>query len=306
MQTAFISHPACHKHNAGADHPENNCRLDAIQDYLILHGLFELLDLHDAPRISQKQLLKVHPSDYLDNLHQQLPSCGHHPIDSDTVISPESLDAALHAAGAGILAVDLVMQQKASNAFCCIRPPGHHAGRQQAMGFCLLNNIALAASHALSQYQLQRIAIIDFDAHHGNGTEEIFADNAQVMLCSLFQHPFYPFTGTDKVRDGIINIPLAAYSTGRQLREAALEHWLPALRRFQPELLLLSAGFDGHQDDDMTQLLFNHHDYIWLTREIKQLARQSAAGRIVSILEGGYDLDALALSAGEHIRGLME
>jgi acetoin utilization deacetylase AcuC-like enzyme len=212
----------------------------------------------------------------------------------------------LHAAGAAIQAVDLVMAGEVENAFCCIRPPGHHAGRSGASGFCIFNNVAVAAAHAIKHYQLQRVAILDFDVHHGDGTEDIFHDNPQVMLCSTFRHPFYPYTGAESGNDHIINVPLAAGTRGTEFREAVIQHWLPALDRFQPEFLLISAGFDAHYEDDMGGLALKEADYLWITETLKQVAKKYAQGRIVSVLEGGYALHALGRCVMIHIKSLSE
>jgi acetoin utilization deacetylase AcuC-like enzyme len=217
-----------------------------------------------------------------------------------------TLNAALHAAGAAVQAVDLVMAGEVENAFCCIRPPGHHAGRSGASGFCIFNNVAVAAAHALKHHQLRRVAILDFDVHHGDGTEDIFHDNPQVMLCSTFRHPFYPYTGAESGNDHIINVPLAARTSGSEFREAVTQHWLPALDRFQPEFLLISAGFDAHYEDDMGGLALKEADYLWITETLKQVAKKHAQGRIVSVLEGGYSLHALGRCVMTHIKSLSE
>jgi acetoin utilization deacetylase AcuC-like enzyme len=210
----------------------------------------------------------------------------------------------LRAAGAVVLGVDLVMGEKVENAFCNIRPPGHHAERARAMGFCIFNNVAVGAAHALAHHGLQRVAIADFDVHHGNGTENIFHDEPRVMLCSTFQHPFYPYRGADSGNEHIINVPLSAGTGGVEFRASVMQHWLPALERFQPELLLISAGFDAHRDDDMAMLKLTEADYAWVTEVLKRIAEKYAQGRIVSALEGGYELHALGRSALAHIKVL--
>jgi acetoin utilization deacetylase AcuC-like enzyme len=220
-------------------------------------------------------------------------------------MNPHTLNAALRAAGAGVLAVDLIMAGSIEAAFCSIRPPGHHAERDRAMGFCFFNNVAVATAHALSQYGLQRIAIVDFDVHHGNGTEHIFLDNEQVLLCSTFQHPFYPYSGADTQRAHIINVPLANGSGSAAFREAVTQHWLPALRAQRPQLILISAGFDAHIEDDMAGLRLTEHDYAWVTQQIRELADQHCQGHIVSMLEGGYALSALGRSVVAHIKALL-
>jgi acetoin utilization deacetylase AcuC-like enzyme len=304
MQTAYISHPLCLKHDMGAHHPESPARIHAIEDQLIASGLMDHLQRHDAPEATREQLLRVHDADYLDSIEFSAPQQGMVQLDGDTAMNPFSHRAALRAAGAVVLGVDLVIAGKAENAFCNIRPPGHHAERARAMGFCIFNNIAVGAAHALAQHGLRRVAIADFDVHHGNGTENIFHDEPRVMLCSTFQHPFYPYCGADSGNDHIINVPLAAGSGGKEFRDAVTRRWLPALECFQPELLLISAGFDAHRDDDMAMLGLAEADYAWVTSELKCIAAQHAHGRIVSVLEGGYDLPALGRSALVHLKVL--
>jgi acetoin utilization deacetylase AcuC-like enzyme len=225
-------------------------------------------------------------------------------LGDDITLSPMSRQAALHAAGAVVNGVDLVMAGEAENAFCAIRPPGHHAMRNRAMGFCILNNIAVGAAHALAHHGLARVAIVDFDVHHGNGTEDIVRDDARILFCSTFQHPFYPGCGADSGNEHVINVPLAAGTGGEAFRQAVSEHWLPALHQFRPQLLLISAGFDAHLEDDMAMLRLKEADYAWVTAEIKDIAERYANGRIVSALEGGYALNALGRSAVAHIKTL--
>ena len=304
MQTAYITHPLCLKHDMGAHHPECPARIHAIEDQLIAAGLMDYLQRHDAPEASREQLLRVHDAAYVDSIASSAPQQGIVQLDGDTALNPFSYQAALRAAGAVVLGVDLVMGKKVANVFCNIRPPGHHAERARAMGFCVFNNVAVGAAHALAQHGLQRVAIADFDVHHGNGTENIFHDEPRVMLCSTFQHPFYPYCGADSGNEHIINVPLAAGTDGETFRAAVTEHWLPALERFQPELLLISAGFDAHRDDDMAMLRLTESDYKWVTETLKRIAEKHAQGRIVSVLEGGYELPALGRSALAHIREL--
>jgi acetoin utilization deacetylase AcuC-like enzyme len=304
MQTAYISHPLCLKHDMGDYHPESPARIHAIEDQLIASGLFDYLQRHDAPEATREQLLRVHEENYIDSIESSAPQHGIVQLDGDTAMNPFSYKAALRAAGAAVLGVDLVVAGKAENAFCNIRPPGHHAERARAMGFCIFNNIAVGAAHALAQHGLNRVAIADFDVHHGNGTENIFHDEPRVMLCSTFQHPFYPYCGADSGNDHIINVPLAAGSGGEEFRDAVIRCWLPALERFQPELLLISAGFDAHREDDMSMLRLVEADYAWVTGELKQIAEKYARGRIVSALEGGYELPALGRSVLAHLKAL--
>ncbi|OGS90715.1 MAG: deacetylase [Gallionellales bacterium GWA2_60_18] len=304
MQTAYITHPLCLKHDMGAHHPESPARIHAIEDQLIAAGLLDYLQRHEAPEATREQLLRVHDAAYLDAIATAAPQQGIVQLDGDTAMNPFSYLAALRAAGAVVLGVDLVMAGKVENAFCNIRPPGHHAERARAMGFCIFNNVAVGAAHALAQHGLQRVAIADFDVHHGNGTENIFHDEPRVMLCSTFQHPFYPYCGADSGNDHIVNVPLPAGTGGEGFREAVTRRWLPALEMFQPELLLVSAGFDAHRDDDMAMFGLTEADYAWVTGELKRIAAQHARGRIVSALEGGYDLPALGRSVLAHLKVL--
>jgi acetoin utilization deacetylase AcuC-like enzyme len=288
----------------GTDHPECPARIHAIEDQLIASGLMQFLDHQQAPQVTREQLLRVHAEAYVDSVFSSSPQSGLVHLDGDTAMNPYSLDAALHAAGAAVKAVDLVMSGEAENAFCNIRPPGHHAGRSSAAGFCIFNNVAVAAAHALEHHGLQRVAIADFDVHHGDGTENIFHDDARVMLCSTFRHPYYPYCGADSGNEHIINVPLAAGASGEDFRTAVTQRWLPALERFQPQLLFISAGFDAHREDDMGGLALREADYVWVTEELKSLAAKYAERRIVSVLEGGYALHALGRSATAHIKVL--
>jgi acetoin utilization deacetylase AcuC-like enzyme len=304
LQTAYISHPLCLKHDMGAHHPECPARIHAVEDQLIASGLFGYLQHHEAPEATREQLLRVHDEAYLDAIAAAAPSTGSVALDGDTTMNPFTYPAALRAAGAAVMAVDLVMAGQVENAFCNIRPPGHHAERAQAMGFCIFNNVAVGAAHALTAHGLSRVAIADFDVHHGNGTENIFLAEPRVMLCSTFQHPFYPYCGADSGNEHILNVPLAAGSGGGEFRAAVNERWLPALENFQPELIFISAGFDAHRDDDMASLRLVEADYAWVTEVLKHVAGKYAKSRIVSVLEGGYELHALGRSAMAHIKVL--
>ena len=304
MQTAFISHPLCLKHDMGAHHPECPARLHAIEDQLIASGLYSYLQHHDAPEVTREQLLRVHDAAYIDSIVAAAPSAGIIALDGDTLMNPFTYPAALRAAGAVVMAVDLVLAGKVENAFCNVRPPGHHAERGRAMGFCIFNNVAVGAAHALAAHGLSRVAIVDFDVHHGNGTEDIFRDEPRVMLCSTFQHPFYPYSGAETQLPHIVNVPLAAGTDGAGFRNAVTERCLPALQAFKPELLLVSAGFDAHREDDMSSLRLLEADYVWVTEQIKRIAEHHAQARIVSVLEGGYELHALGRSAAAHIKVL--
>ena len=304
MSIAFITHRACLLHDMGAHHPEQPARLSAIEDQLIASGLINHLHQADASRATREQLERVHEASYLDAIEEAAPSNGIVHLDPDTAMCPHTLDAALHAAGAAVLATDMVMAGEAGSAFCSVRPPGHHAERARAMGFCLFNNVAVAAAHALEHHGLERVAIVDFDVHHGNGTEEIFTGDRRVLMVSTFQHPFYPYSGTEGRSEQMINIPLAAYSGGREFRAAVEQYWMPALEAFKPQMILISAGFDAHREDDMAMLSFVEADYAWVTEKLVGVAEKHAQGRIVSMLEGGYSLSALGRSVVAHLRAL--
>jgi acetoin utilization deacetylase AcuC-like enzyme len=304
LQTAYISHPLCLQHDMGLHHPECPARIHAIEDQLIASGLFGYLQHHDAPEVTREQLLRVHDSNYLDDISAKAPKAGILNLDGDTIMNPFTYPAALRAAGAVVMAVDIVMAQQVENAFCNIRPPGHHAERAQAMGFCIFDNVAVGAAHVLAVHGLSRVAVADFDVHHGNGTEDIFRNDPRVMLCSTFQHPFYPYCGAESSNDHIINVPLKAGTSGGEFRTAVTEHWLPALEKFQPEFIFISAGFDAHRDDDMGSMRLSEPDYAWVTEELKRIAIKFAHSRIVSVLEGGYELHALGRSAMSHIKVL--
>ncbi len=304
MHTAYITHPECLKHSMGDWHPESPARLSAIDDRLHAAHLFDFLDHHEAPRVHRSQLLRVHDAAYVDRIEAASPHEGFHALDPDTSMNPHTLDAAYRAAGGAVMAVDQVLRGEVINAFVACRPPGHHATRNQAMGFCIFNNVAVAAAHALAAHGLERVAIVDFDVHHGNGTEDIFRDDPRVMLCSTFQHPFYPFSGADTASDHIVNLPLPAGTTGRAYREAFSAAIMPRLEAFRPQMLFFSAGFDGHREDDMAQFGLVEADYVWITEQVMGVAARHAEARIVSVLEGGYDLSSLGRSATEHIRAL--
>jgi len=255
----------------------------------------------ENPNISGNGKLKFHTPDYIEDIRQTTPATRLIALDVDIAMNPFTLNAALRAAGAVVLATDLVLTEKVNNAFCAIRPPGHHAESDRAMGFCLFNNVAVGVAHAIQQYCLQRVVILDFDAHHGNGSEEIFRDDPHVMLCSTFQHPFYPYYGADSSNPRMINVPLRRGADGTVFRKAVTDHWLPALEAFKPEMIFVSAGFDAHRDDEMAQLQFCDEDYVWITQQIKAIAEKCAGGRIVSVLEGGYELKALGRCVAAHI-----
>jgi acetoin utilization deacetylase AcuC-like enzyme len=288
----------------GAHHPESPQRLGAIGDQLIASGLDAHLAHYEAPLATDEQLARVHPLEYVRAIRDAAPESGTVHLDPDTAMNPFTLKAALRAAGAAVMAADLVLTKKHTSSFCSVRPPGHHACRARPMGFCIFNNVAVAARHALAEHGLERVAIVDFDVHHGNGTEDIFEGDEQVLMASIFQHPFYPYSGTDSPASNMFNVPLAAGSGGRELRAAVNDVWLPALDEFRPELVVFSAGFDAHAEDDMASLRFVDSDYAWVTAQIKAIADKYAEGRIVSMLEGGYSLPALGRSATQHLRVL--
>jgi acetoin utilization deacetylase AcuC-like enzyme len=304
LTTAYITHAECLLHEMGAGHPEQPARLRAVEDQLIASGLIDHLHPVDAPLAQRVHLERVHTSNYIDELEAMAPSAGLVHIDPDTAMNPGSLTAARRAAGAAVLATDMVIHGRALNAFCNVRPPGHHAGRASAMGFCFFNNVAVAAAHALEEHGLERIAIADFDVHHGNGTEEIFRDDPRVLMVSTFQHPFYPYSGVEGRSERMVNIPLAAYSSGQAFRNAVQQYWLPALETFRPEMVFISAGFDAHRDDDMAMLNLTESDYAWVTTVLKGVSHAYARGRMVSMLEGGYELHALGRSVASHVKVL--
>ena len=288
----------------GAQHPEQPARLSAIHDQLISSGIAAHVKAYEAPLATDEQLSRVHPLEYVRAIREMAPEEGTVHLDPDTAMNRYTLDAALRAAGAGVMATDLVVTKKATTAFCPVRPPGHHACRARAMGFCICNNVAVAARHAIEVHGLERVAIIDFDVHHGNGTEDIFENDEHVVMASIFQHPFYPYSGTDNPAPNMFNVPLAAGSGSREFRAAVTKTWLPALEEFRPEMVFFSAGFDAHAEDDMAMLRFTDGDYGWVTEQVKAIAERHSQGRIVSLLEGGYALSALGRSAVQHVRVL--
>ncbi len=304
--TAIITHRDCQLHDMGSHHPECPQRLTAINDHLIAQGIDAYFVYYDAPLATFEQLMRVHPASHLERLKRASPELGVVHLDPDTAMNPHTWQAALRAAGSGCLAVDLVMKGEIENGFCAVRPPGHHCEKANPMGFCFFNNIAVAAKHALVAHGLERVAIIDFDVHHGNGTEDCFAGDEQVLMCSIFQHPFYPYCGTDKPASNMCNVPLASGCGGEEFRDAVTQVWMPRLREFKPQMILISAGFDAHFEDDMGNLRFLEKDYAWVTDQLKQLAAEMCNKRIVSMLEGGYVMTSLARSVGAHLRSLAD
>jgi len=305
MGIAFISHPDCELHDTGAGHPESPARMRAVLDYLPGREIWQRLTQYEAPLASTEQLYRVHARDYVDAVIAAEPAEGRVYLDPDTSMAPHSLDAALRAAGSVIKAVDLVISGNTDQAFCCVRPCGHHAEVARPMGFCLFNNVAVGARYAQHQFGISRVAIVDFDVHHGNGTEDIFRNDPSVLFCSTFQHPFYPGSGADTRSDHIVNVPLAAGSRGDRFRAAFEEKILPALNDFEPELLFISAGFDAHDDDPLAQLCLLEEDFAWATRKVKEVANMHARGRLISVLEGGYSLSALGPSVEAHLQAML-
>lgn len=306
MSTAFYSHPDCLLHEMGRWHPECPARLQAIEDQLIASRIDTALTRESAPCADEAELTRVHTHAHVDEIRSRVPSRGYEPLDGDTSLNPYSWQAALRAAGAAVAATDAVIDGRYDNAFCSVRPPGHHAVPDQAMGFCLFNNVAVAARHALEARGLERVAIIDFDVHHGNGTEAAFAGDSRVLMCGLFQHPFYPYSGTLNPAPNMLNLPMAAGTAGEVVRAAVEQVWLPALDAFAPQMFFISAGFDAHREDDLGGMNLVEDDYAWLTRRICELAERHAHGRIVSCLEGGYNLSALGRSVVAHLRVLAD
>ena len=305
MPTAYITHPSFLQHDMGPYHPECPDRLRAIGDRLISSGLDAHLVRHSAPAADSDTLALVHAPEYIATIEAESPAAGLHYLDPDTAMCAHSLRAAKHAAGAVVLATDLVVRGECRTAFCAVRPPGHHAERRRAMGFCLFNNVAVGAAHALSAHGLERVAIVDFDVHHGNGTEDIFSDDPRVLMVSTFQYPLYPYSGVDNPAPNMVNIPLPGGAGSKEFRAAVNERWLPALERHRPQLIFVSAGFDAHREDPLAGLEFADADFAWVTRELVGVAAKHAQGRIVSTLEGGYSLSALGRSAVEHVRELV-
>ena len=306
MATAFITHADCLRHDMGSYHPECPGRLTAIEDQLIASGIGPYLERHDAPLASMAQLERAHAAEYIEALRAAAPQRGIVHLDPDTAMNPFTWSASLRAAGAVVLATDLVCSGRADNAFCSVRPPGHHATRNRSMGFCLFNNVAVGMLHALATHGVERIAVIDFDVHHGNGTENIFSNDERVLMASTFQHPFYPYSGTGVIAENMVNVPLPAGTGSEGFQRAVDDTWLPALEQFAPQMVYFSAGFDAHIEDDMAGMRLTDADYAWVTRKVKAIADRHAQGRIVSVLEGGYNLSALGRSVVQHLRVLGE
>ncbi len=308
MKTAIFSHPDCLQHETGSMHPESPARLAAIMDALKSCDFSGKLDFVNAPVGTRDQILLVHTPDHLGFVESSIPadeSLAY--LDADTVISKGSFPAALRAVGAGCQAVDDVMQGKYKSAFCAVRPPGHHATPSRAMGFCIFNNIAIAARHAMQKYNLQRVAIVDFDVHHGNGTQDAFARDASVLYISTHQWPHYPGTGqpNEKGVGNLINIPLPAGTAGKAYRNIFSENVIPALKNFKPQLILASAGFDAHRDDPLASIKLTKEDYQWIGNQLSSIANECCGGKVISMLEGGYNLPALAESTVSYLRAFL-
>lgn len=314
MRTGYFTHPDCKRHEMGARHPECPERLQAIEDQLIASRISDFLSHREAPVADLADLLRVHSESAIALVRDHVPDesqgfGAYYPIDGDTFLNPHSWEAAIRASGAALAATDAVIQGELDNAFCAIRPPGHHARPSTPMGFCMFNNVVIAAKHALEVHGLERVAIVDFDVHHGNGTEEAIANDHRFLMVSFYQHPFYPYGGTNSGWGNFgntVNVPVPAYTKGPEVRQLVLEQWLPALHAFKPQMLFISAGFDAHREDDLGQMGLVEADYVWMTQQIMEIAQQYAQGRIVSCLEGGYNLSALARSVVAHIRTLAQ
>jgi len=305
MTTAYISHPDFMKHEMGRHHPECPERIQAIEDQLIQSRLDGHLKRIDPPLATEADITRVHSEDHLAFIKSKAPTSGYVMIDGDTIMNTATWNVSLRAAGAAIAAVDAVMKGEVNNAFCAIRPPGHHAEPHRSMGFCVFNTIAIATRYALEQYDLDRVAVIDFDVHHGNGTEAAFIDDPHVLMCSFFQHPFYPYSGLEG-GDNMVNIPLPASTSGKVVREMISKIWIPRLQEFKPQLIMISAGFDAHREDDLGQMGLVEDDYVWITQQLMNVANQTCEGKIVSCLEGGYNLSALGRSVVAHLKTLAE
>nr|WP_315193301.1 histone deacetylase family protein [uncultured Aquabacterium sp.] len=310
MTTGYFSHPDCLAHDMGTGHPECPARIHAIEDHLRAVGLDTLMLHEDVPMASNRDLALAHDLNYvltLDDFLQQLEATGDtRALDPDTWGCPGTRSAAWRAAGAAVAATDAVIDGRLSNAFCAVRPPGHHAMHNQTMGFCFFNNVAVAARHALDVRGLERVAIVDFDVHHGNGTEDIMANDDRVLMVGLFQHPFYPHSGAESRAGNMVNVPVPARSDGRLIRDVVESYWMYRLEDFKPQMIFISAGFDAHREDDLGGLGLVEADYAWITAKIMQVAQTHAQGRIVSCLEGGYNLSSLARSVAAHVRTLIE
>jgi len=305
LATALITHPDCVRHEMGDGHPESPQRLRSVMKALEASGLAQRLVAREAREASREELERVHSKAYVDAIFAAAPDQGYAFLDPDTSMNTASLSAALHAAGAVAMATDMVMSGEVANAFCAVRPPGHHATPARPMGFCIFNNVAVGAMQAIEAHGLERVCVLDFDVHHGNGTEDAFHEDPRVMLCSTFQHPYYPYSGADSCNDHIINVPLPAMTDGAGFRAAVERFWLPALERYRPQLVFVSAGFDAHRDDPLAYLKLTDEDYRWVSEWLLDVAKRHAGGRVVSTLEGGYNVDALGRCVVEHVAAML-
>jgi len=308
MTTALLSHSDCLLHVTPPGHPEQVARLKAI-DAALGAEEFAYLVRVEAPLAEDAHILRAHPASHLALLASRVPNAGFAEIDGDTFMCPESLTAARRSAGALVAAVDMVMSGEVRNAFCAVRPPGHHAETRQAMGFCFFGNVVIGARHALEAHGLERVAIVDFDVHHGNGTQDLVWNDARILFCSTQQMPLYPGTGAPEEQGAhgqIVNVPLPPGSGGPAFRAGFVARVLPAIDAHRPELILVSAGFDAHAHDPMANLNLTEADFAWATARLCDLADKHCGGRLISTLEGGYDLGSLAASAAAHVRVLME
>ena len=314
-KTGYYTHRDCRLHEMGPGHPECPARLDAIEDRLLVSGVSAALDHREAPLASLADIELAHDRMHVAALRglslrlveeEEAGGSPYFQLDTDTAMNRHTWTAALRAAGAAVDAVDAIMAGELENAFCSVRPPGHHAEHKKAMGFCFFNNVAVAAKYALQRHNLKRVAVIDFDVHHGNGTEDILAGDERALMVSIFQHPFYPYSGDQDPAPNMLNVPVPAYTKVMDVREIVEMVWMPRLEAFKPEMIFVSAGFDAHRDDDMGQLGLTEQDYTWITMRIKDVARRFANNRIVSCLEGGYNPSALARSVAAHLRVLAD
>ena len=312
--TGLFSHSDCRKHEMGAGHPECPQRLDAIEDRLLISGVGDALERREAPLAALGDIELAHTREHVDTLRgmserlrDEIEAGGptHAQVDPDTTLNTSTWDAALRAAGAALAATDAVIAGEMENAFCAVRPPGHHACHDRAMGFCFFNNVAIAAKYALERHGLERVAIVDFDVHHGNGTEDIVAGDSRILMVSFYQHPFYPYGGSCSDAANLVNVPVPAFTRGAQVRALIEAQWIPRLEAHRPQMIFISAGFDAHREDDLGQMGLVEQDYAWITQRIMDVARLHARGRIVSCLEGGYNLSALGRSVEAHLRVLV-
>jgi len=306
MTIGIISHPECLLHEMGPFHPESPERIQIIDTALRNSEFVQDLRFYKALAATRDQLIAVHDPAYVARIFQYAPNSGRLDLDPDTSMNPHTLQAALFAAGSVIQGVDLVMKQEVNQIFCNVRPPGHHAEHNKAMGFCFFNNIAVGVAHALNNYKLNKVAIVDFDVHHGNGTEDIFRENEKVLFCSSFQYPFYPFNEVIQNNPHILHIPINPGRDNEYFKNMVSSHWLPTLHQFQPEMIFISAGFDAHKQDPLANLNFTEEDYYWISKEIFNIATLHCEGKIISALEGGYNLNVLGSSVVAHLSAFIK